>query len=100
MLSIREISEHEAVLDVDACVQDSNCSEFVHAFSRLIEGNHSRVTLNLSKLTALNGLTVEHIRIFENMLSQRGKVLQIKGCNSKILTMLRLLRIDQVVPVS
>ncbi len=100
MLSVREISEHEAILDVDACVHDGNCSEFMHQFSRLIEGNHATVTLNLAKLTSLNSLTVEHIRIFGSMLTQRGKNLQIKGCNSRVLTMLRFLRIDQTVPVS
>jgi anti-anti-sigma regulatory factor len=100
MLAVREISEREAVLDVDACVHDGNCAEFVQHFSQLIEGDHPLITMNLSKLTAINSLTVEHIRVFENMLSQRGKSLQIKGCNSKVLTMLRFLRIDQVVPVS
>lgn len=100
MLSMREISENEAMLEVDACVHDGNCLEFMQQFSRLIEGRHSTVTLNLARLTSLNNLTVEHIRIFGTMLDQRGKHLQIKGCNSRILTMLRFLRIDQSVPVS
>ena len=100
MLLVREISENEAVLEVDACVHDGNCLEFMQQLSRLIEGRHPTVTLNLARLTTLNNLTVEHIRVFSSMLSQRGKHLQIKGCNSRVLTLLRFLRIDQSVPVS
>ena len=96
---ITEVSKDEKILATDSCLYFKKENDYKHYFEDLISGNHQRIILDLSRLRAIDTISIMKILILKNRMLKEGRTLQIKGCSDDVFNTFKFLRIDSFINI-
>ncbi len=99
MFTKKEISNEEVVLEIDGPLNGDVVDEFQKIMEELIAGPHRIITLNLSKVEAINSSCIGKILLFRKKLSEARRTIQIKGCSDSLYNTFQLIKFDKLIHI-
>ncbi len=99
MFKKREVSTDEVILEVEGALNGEAANEFQKNLEELAAGPHRIITLDLSKVDAINSSCIGKILLFRKRLSETRRTIQIKGCSDSLYNTFQLIKFDKLINI-
>lgn len=97
MFTRKRVSDEETMVRLTDCIDYESTGDYVRQFGELFAGEDRIITLDLQALGTINRTTVESIVVLDEIATQLGKHLQVKGCNDEVAAMFTYLNARRLI---
>jgi hypothetical protein len=97
MFTLKRESEEETSVKLKECIDYESTGDYIRQFGVLFAGGDRTITLDLRDLRTINRITVETILVLDEIATELGKNLQVKGCNDEVSAMFTYLNARRLI---
>ncbi len=87
------------IVTVKGVINIETAEELKTVFDELLAKDSTFVRLNLKQVPISNSSGIRNILMLYKKLKERGGSLEIRGVSNNLMEMLKLLKVDQLIPI-
>ena len=99
MFERKDISEQEVQLQVTGSLDSEAAEQFQIELSRLADGDHKTISLELSAVPSINSTCIGKILLLRKSLSEQDRSIRISGCSDALYNVFQLIDLDKRIKI-